>query len=812
MLLKRGGKARVALVGSEIFLLIMSTIAIAFIVGEGNSVLAASSGGGFVYGNAYSTNDGFVHVPELTTGTEMVMTQEEYTIFQQDLASSPAPSRGAATTPGGLPVAGGTPGAGGALAAGGGKINLEGIKKITEKYGGSEEQIARIMEKSARWNAEGNLAQREAEIIEGYKAEGLTESQAKEVYGVLKSGTSQTSTYSYSPYGLFSIKNFFLGNLVEGLVWSIAAVGAIQLIGRLVTKDTKLVNALSAAAFAGIMAGKAAYGLFGEATKDIGSGGILGTSITPLQAGLIGVGVAAVVFILLYKKEKKKVVELQCLPWEAPTGGADCEKCNADPLKPCSEYRCKALGQACELVNKGSNEERCVWVARNDVNSPTITPWRDVLTPRHDYTPLQTRPAALGTRIVSDETTSKCIKPFTPLQFGAITNEPSQCKIDVENNKTFDDMAYYFGESNLFRYNHTQQLRLPSPDSLRVEGEAIDVPTEGLYNFYVRCRDANGNVNVDEFVFNLCVDKSPDATPPIIEETSITSGSPVSFGTQTVPLAVYVNEPAECKWSIQDKAYSSMENNMSCSTHVYEQNARQQYPCQTNLTGIRDSAVNTFFFRCKDQPLHNESERNVNQESYRFTLRGSQTLNILNVGPNGTFTGGTDVIALNLTVRTDDGSDEGVAICSFSSTGVEGTFIGMFETDSYQHRQTLTLGSGNYTYFFRCVDAGGNAATANTTFRVVTDRAVPRITRLYHESDILRVITNEDATCTYSLTSCNYVFTEGIEMIILNSQLQFIHAAPWRPHQTYYIKCRDGYGNMPGPNECSVIASASNVL
>ncbi|MEK6859102.1 MAG: hypothetical protein AABX53_04295 [Nanoarchaeota archaeon] len=613
--------------------------------------------------------------------------------------------------------------------------------------------------------------------------------------------------------GVFGEGYTGLNHLVSGLMWGAVAGGITYAVASLLGADDNTAKAASIAV--GIGTAIARFG-FLQATESSFATPLFNTLGFGAGGGggafLWGVGIAAVVFVLMYKKEKKQVVELACLPWEAPIGGADCEKCNNDPLKPCSEYRCKSLGQACELVNKGSSEERCVWVARNDVNSPTITPWRDVLTPQHRYAPLETRPSALGTKIVSDQTGDGCIRPFTPLQFGLVTNEPSQCKVDTVSNTSFEEMGYYFGESNLFRYNHTQQLRLPSLDSIAVEGEALEVPTEGLYNFYVRCQDANGNVNVDEFVINLCVDKSPDATPPIIEATSITSGSPVSFGTQTVPLTVYVNEPAECRWSIQDKAYESMETNMSCSTHVYEQNARQQYPCQTNLTGVKDNAVNAFYFRCKDQPLKNESDRNTNQESYSFMLRGSQLLNILNVGPNGTFTGGTDVIPLNLTVRTDDGSDEGVAICSFSTSGDEGTFISMFETESYQHRQTLTLSSGNYTYFFRCIDAGGNAASATTNFTVITDRTVPQVTRLYHDSDILRLITNEDALCTYSLTSCNYVFTEGIEMRLVSSQQRFIHAAPWKPQQTYYVKCRDAYGNEPSPNVCSVIASASNVF
>lgn len=622
-----------------------------------------------------------------------------------------------------------------------------------------------------------------------------------------------TTVYEGSAFG-----GHAMGALVGSFAWAGTVYLAVKFLAPMFGANARLTNALSAASAAGIGAGTLTYFLVqngiigtGGGTAFTGASGLqlFGYSATQVSF-LIGVGVAAAVFVLLYKKEKKQVVELQCLPWEAPLGGTDCEKCNTDPLKPCSEYRCKSLGQACEIVNAGTVEERCVWVARNDVNSPTITPWTTVLTPKHHYAPLQTRPAARGTKIVSDETSNGCIKPFTPLQFGIITNEPSQCKIETTSNATFDAMNYYFGESNLFRYNHTQQLRLPSPESLNVEG--LEVPTEGLYNFYVLCQDKNGNVNVDEFVFNFCVDKSPDTTPPLIESTSITSGSPVSFGTQTVPLTIYVNEPSQCKWSSQDKAYDLMENTMSCSTHVYEQNARQQYPCSTGLTGVRDRTPNDFYFRCKDQPLKNESERNTNQESYHFVLRGSQPLNILSVGPNATFTGSTDVVAVNLTVRTDDGSDEGKAICSFSSTGQEGSFIAMFQSNNYLHSQTLALTSGTYTYSFRCVDAGGNAASANTTFSVFTDRRVPQVTRVYRESDVLKLVTDEDAVCSYSLTSCNFVFTEGIEMIVLNSQQRFINAAPWKPQQSYYIKCRDLYGNEPAPNSCSLIARASNIF
>ena len=147
-----------------------------------------------------------------------------------------------------------------------------------------------------------------------------------------------------------------------------------------------------------------------------------------------------------------------------------------------------------------------------------------------------------------------------------------------------------------------------------------------------------------------------------------------------------------------------------------------------------------------------------------------------------------------------------------SSTGKEGDFVSMFKTNSFVHEQILSLGSGAYSYYFRCVDSGGNAAAKNVSFNVLIDREAPSVTRVYKEGpDALKVITSEPAQCRYSLTSCNFVLNEGILMQLLGQTKDTVHAAPWKPNQALYIKCRDLHGNEPGPNLCSVIASASSV-
>jgi hypothetical protein len=102
---------------------------------------------------------------------------------------------------------------------------------------------------------------------------------------------------------------------------------------------------------------------------------------------------------------------------------------------------------------------------------------------------------------------------------------------------------------------------------------------------------------------------------------------------------------------------------------------------------------------------------------------------------------------------------------------------------------------------------GGNTAESKTTFSVFSDKEAPKVTRVYKEEGTgLKVVTNEDAECVYSLTSCNFVFDEGLKLIYSNPSVRTNSYVEWKPNTVYYIKCRDPYGNEPNPNECSVVA------
>ena len=72
----------------------------------------------------------------------------------------------------------------------------------------------------------------------------------------------------------------------------------------------------------------------------------------------------------------------------------------------------------------------------------------------------------------------------------------------------------------------------------------------------------------------------------------------------------------------------------------------------------------------------------------------------------------------------------------------------------------------------------------------------------------LKIVTDEDAECSYSISSCNFNFDEGIKMIYSTPDVKDNLFAEWKPSNKYYIKCRDLYGNEPAPNSCSIVVSA----
>lgn len=596
---------------------------------------------------------------------------------------------------------------------------------------------------------------------------------------------------------------FLLGIVKNAAVAASIYVGVRFILGQ-IGASPELANSAALAASAGYSVTTILIPAF---TK------ITGVAVSGLATFGISLAVAAIIFFATFKQTKYKQVLFTCYPWDAPTGGKDCEKCNTNTAEggvPCTEYQCKSLGQACELVNKGTTEELCLWKNRADVKPPVIQPWEKAISLGYKYIPDNTiSPPDRGVKIVPQNNNTGCVAPFSNISFGVTLDEPARCKLNPVNSDSFEDMEdIYFGGSSTSKYNHSQMMRLPSPEALASEN--ITLINGGRFTMYVRCEDANGNQNTANFVFNFCVDDGPDTTPPLIVSTSILNGMPIAYNQTSVGLQVYVNEPSECKWSRVDQNYADMENQMTCSSGVFQMNAQGLYQCSTTLTGLRDRVDNDFYFRCKDQPhfigTANESKRNTNTQSYKFTLKGTEPLVINEIKPNGTtIKDSTDVIRVKLEAKTSAGYKEGRAICSFSNTGEENSYVEFFNTDSYEHSQDLFLSAGNYNYNIRCVDLGGNTDSRTISFKVETDTLAPTVVRVFRQENSLKVITNEEGSqCVYGNFGCDYLFSDGTNMSKSVNGTE--HSTAWDSNKIFYIKCADQFGNQPFPNQCNIVA------
>jgi hypothetical protein len=211
---------------------------------------------------------------------------------------------------------------------------------------------------------------------------GLRAAYGASAGSLLKVGWSATKTVARQGALGFAAKNNIVATyILPGLqVLGYAAIGAFlgALAGQLISSLFGLQgDAAMALAITGAVGGAivgASYGL--SVVLDVGGAvGVCGPAILICIIFLILVLIVlAIVFKLLGIGEvEEREVSFECLPWQPPVGATDCRKCNEDPSKPCTPYRCQALGAACEIANVETENPLCVSKI-NDGSPPNIFP------------------------------------------------------------------------------------------------------------------------------------------------------------------------------------------------------------------------------------------------------------------------------------------------------------------------------------------------------------------------------------------------------------------------------------------------------
>lgn len=502
--------------------------------------------------------------------------------------------------------------------------------------------------------------------------------------------------------------------------------------------------------------------------------------------GWAGFGLVILGWLLGVGDTREKEISFKCLPWQAPTGGADCEKCNPKNEFdiPCSEYKCTSLGQGCDFINPGTTDEKCINVCETGFSSPRISPFLQSISEGYDYKEISDSGFAIKTD------SGACINEYTEVKYGITTNKYAQCKIGIDLTQTYEEMLDFFGGTNSYLLNHSNTIIMPSIAAFKNQYNLTQqqIETLGDIKFYIKCKEAcEGNENIVPFTIKTCVNPGPDLTAPMIKKINPESGAFVKYGETTKDIMLWVNEPANCRWDTRDIDYNDMNNEMNCMTGL-TQYQLYGWACNTTLTGLNNNSE--FYFRCKDQPWLEDTNtsRNKMTQSQAYELRVSNTaLSIVDFKPEHgyEFIKGIEPVEINLNVRTSGGAEDGKAICEWKLEGF--SFDALTETGSDYHAGTWYTGfRGDHTIEYYCEDAAENNASALTMFRIKIDTSGPKIVRVYFDN-ALKIITDEQAECRYGFDR-NFKFENATEM----SGDGIEHFADWQL-KTYYLQCEDQF-------------------
>ncbi len=526
------------------------------------------------------------------------------------------------------------------------------------------------------------------------------------------------------------------------------------------------------------------------------SGFFAASTLTAAMPYLIVIVIIIIIIMMVLGigKIRPKTVDFKCLPWQPPAGGSNCEKCGDNGL-PCSKYKCQSYGRACRFLNEGTGNETCINVAPNDASPPVINVNPPALSQGFSYVDAQPN---IGTKIKQDSVSDGCIKEYTAINWGVLLDEPGQCKFSEEHTQSFEEMEDFFGGTNLYLLNHSMPVAMPSLDELGVGG--VDPARRANYNLYVRCQDIAGNSHTAEYIAQFCIAPADDHTAPVITRFVPPSPGLSGLNATTFPLSFYTNEPAECRWSLQDQAYEVMPNIAMCQNEI-SQITLYGWLCQSTLS-VSGNATTNYHFRCADQPWLGTNEtnpnypdplRNVPNNSTTYQIQKTATpLTITSLTPdNQVISVGSLPASVTLEVRTAGGIHDGNALCSFRLNNAPlGPFL---NTGTNVHTQLLNqISDGVYNTEVSCRDVASNTATRTGQFTIQVDSNGPIITHIYSSGASLSVITNEPATCAFSTTNCGFDFTAGT---LLSGSSQ-VHTMPYDNGITYRIKCRDTFGNI----------------
>jgi hypothetical protein len=343
---------------------------------------------------------------------------------------------------------------------------------------------------------------------------------------------------------------------------------------------------------------------------------------------------------------------------------------------------------------------------------------------------------------------------------------------------------------------------------------ALEQQANERYNnmkYFLKCEDRNGNSDIKNFVVETCIKPTEDITPPAVTRITPPSNTSVSINQTELYINLYTNEPANCKWDLsENKNYESMQNTFSCNNNVKEITP-YGWECRTTLNGLAGNDKD-YYIKCMDKPWlasTDKEDKRVQSRDYKYTVTSTKTAldaRIITPSNNEVISEGGEPFDINISVITSGGVEEGRSECKYSLNG--GEYYYFYKTASSEHTHRFNLITrGNHSIEVECKDRAGNTAGTKTSFTLLTDNQAPIVTRAYHGTRGLTIITDEDSRCVFSTESCE--FSNGNNKTGAMDGEGREHTVMWKEFTTYYVRCTDKYQN-PATDTCSIIVKAAN--
>ncbi|MCH7850325.1 MAG: hypothetical protein IH845_01650 [Nanoarchaeota archaeon] len=491
-----------------------------------------------------------------------------------------------------------------------------------------------------------------------------------------------------------------------------------------------------------------------------------------------------------------KRVTYKCQPWNPPTGGERCEECNKDPLnKPCTEYRCNSLGRACFITDRETTDGECLFY-EDDGIAPIVR----AVEGKIGENAFLNSTGNTGKTFEITSASGACLDTDSDIVISITTNERSLCRYSLEKD-TYDDMTK-FG-SGFDSFEHSLERHLDNPSNGVSQG--LDFSKE--FNFYIKCEDIFGHigpVGIDNFLtIDLCIDEGDDTGAPAFRSVNPSNETVLGFDANETNIKYFTNELAICKWDKEDVDFEKMENLMTCEDIFGQPTLPGQYLCEGTLPV--NGTDNYYYIRCIDQLWLEDIEpesRNANKESHIYYLtKPSEKISIEYIKPFTEIFTPVDKATVNIIIGTKGGGD--IHKCSYSLSGFDNLHATNEVGNSKTHTKSgINLYTGIYHVYVECIDVNsGDTVQGETEFTITKDTTSPQIARVFQEDTTLTVITNEDAICKYTTTSCRYNFEDGIDIGSFRT-----HTITVTRGDKYYIKCKDEFENVP--SACSIIVRA----